>query len=216
MKLSRLEILYFYLDSNILSKAEFMEEIYNAPHQDLGLDEADYSDLAMLNPDSRFFENELKGEILAHIDPGKIKAFEIIDKLDNIIGQNQKVKPSLIELYHMYGMDDFEFLRDIGVGFGPHLIYMEDKGDNDIPLMYPAVKEIALELKRWLESGDIRISYTHGESPSFCIEDNRVGVDKISRVWRSVSSKNSVLMTEDNVLLDENGRFCGRSIYARK
>ena len=204
-----------------ISVKEFENWVYETKWLESELTEEEYIDLISLNYGTSSSKYEIGKILKDRFDEGKFESVKMVELLTSIIERDGKEGESLMRMYDLY-CRGYYFLEDLGLGIGlfievPNKYGVEyyhelnEKQKKElVNSVYPPAKELAIELKKWILKGDLKLTgERESELNRWQYIDNRTEEDKKSRVWKveDVDSKTGEVRSKSNMLLNKNGDF---------
>jgi len=221
IELNEIESKYLDLMGKKISIKEFENWVYESNWLENELTEDEYTDLISLNYGTPSSIYEVGKILRERFDEGKFESVKMIELLNSIIERDGKEGKSLTRMYDLY-CKGYYFLEDLGLGIGlfvevPNkygVEYYHELNEKQkkkiVDSVYPSAQELAIELKKWILSGDLKLT---GEKESelnrWQYIDNRTEEDKKSRVWKieDVDDKTGEIRSKRNILLNNEGDF---------
>jgi|GEM_PF-384651 len=219
IELNEIESKYLDLMGKKISIKEFENWVYESNWLENELTEDEYTDLISLNYGTPSSIYEVGKILRERFDEGKFESVKMIELLNSIIERDGKEGKSLTRMYDLY-CKGYYFLEDLGLGIGlfvevPNkygVEYYHELNEKQkkkiVDSVYPSAQELAIELKKWILSGDLKLT---GEKESelnrWQYIDNRTEEDKKSRVWKieDVDDKTGEIRSKRNILLNNEG-----------
>lgn len=147
---------------------ELEKWIYSETKLEEYLGEEAYIDLISLGFKDKHALHEVEQVVSPFLDYGKYETYKLSQILLDIVHITENFPESLVKTYDLY-CQGYSFLDGIGLGHGLHFDYeyyyggrwLEMSGNQRsriIAKIHPEAKKEALEVLKWLESGDIELT----------------------------------------------------------
>lgn len=225
IEINEIESKYLDLMEGEISIKEFEHWVYNSKWLEDELSENEYTELISLNYNTPSSKYEIGKILKERFDEGKFEAIKMTYLLDSIIDRDGKEGESLIRMYDLY-CKGYYFLEDLGLGIGLFIEVPNKYGveyfheltefqkKELIDSVYPYAEKLAIELKQWILSGEIKLSGEKDEALNkWQYTDNRAEKEKASRVWKvsDIDNVTGEVRSKTNTLIDKNGDFIHKS-----
>lgn len=219
-KFSKIESQFFKLIEGEISVKEFEEWVYASEWLERELGQDRYFELISLNYNQEGSKSRVVNILESYVDYAKHERKKIISLLNSIIQKNGNEAVNLMKCYEYY-CDGYFFFEDLGLGIGlllsnpnkyevEHWHELNERQKTELlESVYPKAKELALELRGWLEKEEIILTGRRsGPLKRWEYADNRSEADRLSRLWKVVARdpQTGEVRAKQNILLNENKR----------
>ena len=221
IELNKIESQFFNLLDDKISISDFEKWVYKSEWLENELEADEYVDLISLNYGTSSAKYEIGKILKGRISQGNYETVKMIELLNSIIERDGKEGKSLSAMYDFY-CKGYYFLEDLGVGIGIFIevspkykeeysnLSIKEQENKLIDSVYPSARLLALELKKWLTNGELKL--TGEQEPELYrwqYIDNRSNEDKISRVWKveTIDKETGEIRSKRNMLINDNGDF---------